>query len=257
MEFNFNENLAVDSIEKVPQDFRGLYKEKEGKFALNTEDDSVKSAVAAITKLNASLAAERKLTKKGPVDLTPLKEFGETPEDIVKSFTEKLQAAQAGTDKDAKVNLEKIKQELAQAHAKDLQSKDGKITALTNQLYSHLVEATATAAIAEAKGVPELVLPFIKNQVKVIEADGKMIPRVVDSAGDIRFSGVTGEPMTIVELVKELKANEKYGRLFESEAPSGTGSKPGAASKPTGQQPKGELSSADKIAAGLKKRGLR
>ena len=45
-----------------------------------------------------------------------------------------------------------------------------------------LVENEATAAVAEAKGIPDLLLPFIRDQVKVVEEDGEFKVFVVDKA---------------------------------------------------------------------------
>lgn len=256
MEFDFSKNTQVDSIDKVPEDFRGLYKEVDGKYALNSEDAGVKSSVAAITKLNNSLKAARAEAagfKGKAVDLSTLSEFGATPEEIAAAVKNKITELEAGGGKDAKTNLEKIKSEMAKAHAADLSGRDTKIKVLTDQIYKHVVESAATSAIAELKGVPDLLMPFVTKQVKVIEVDGQQIPRVVDDAGDIRYSGVTGEPMTIKELVADMKKNDKYGRLFESEAASGAGTKSGQkAVQQTKAGAQGqELTATQKIAAGL------
>lgn len=252
MDFEFSE---VDDINKVPEQFRPLYTESDGKYLPN---EQYKGVTEAITGLNRSLKAARAEAKdkaKGQVDLSPLKDFGETPEDIRQTFDNKLKEAQdelAKGDK-AKLNLDKVRQELAEAHANDLKKREAREEALTSQLYTLLVENKATAAIAELKGVPDLLLPFVKNQVKIVEEDGQFKEYVVDEQGDRRYSGITGQPMTIKELVAEMKANEKFGRLFESDSPSGGGTPPGSGGTPPRGQQK-EMSAADKIAAGLAKR---
>lgn len=259
MQFDFNQSQTVEDINKVPEDFRGLYKEgSDGKYTLNTEDAGVKSAVSAITRLNKSLAAARAEAKaKGEAkpDLSALSEFGETPEDVAKNVQAKIAELtdQLTKGDKNKINVDKIKEDLAKEHAKQTQALTSKNEALTSQLHTLLVENAAVAEITAAKGVPDLLMPFVKSQIKVIEADGKLIPRVVDAQGDIRYSGVTGEPMSIKELVADMKGQEKYGRLFESEQKSGAGTRPGAVT----QQPRkeaGERSSVEKIAAGLSKR---
>ncbi len=58
--------------------------------------------------------------------------------------------------------------------------------------------------------------------------------------------------MTISELVSEMKGNPQFGRLFESEAPSGTSAVPPSPSGRRVATPKQELSSVDKISAGLR-----
>lgn len=250
MDFEFT---PVDSIDKVPEQFRGIYKQgDDGKFIV---DDTHKGIVEAVTGLNKSLKAARAEAKaKTSVDLTPLADFGATPEEIKANITAKLTELQNELAKggEAKLNLDKVRQELADAHAKDLKKAGARAEALQNQLYALLVENAATAAVAELKGVPELLLPFIKNQVKVVEQDGEFKVFVVDAQGDQRYSGVTGQPMTIRELVSEMKANEKYGRLFESEAPAGGGMPPRGGQTPPRQQGK-VLTANEKIAQGLAK----
>lgn len=259
MDFSFSENQTVEDINKVPQDFRGLYKQgTDGKYALNAEDEGVKSAVSAITRLNSALANERK-NRPAKVDLSPLKDFGETPEDIAKNIGEKMAALEeaAAGSKEAKLNLDKVKEDLAKGFSKEKEQLTKRNEALTGQLHTLLVENAATAAISELKGVPELLLPFVKNHVKVIEEEGQFKVFVVDGANERRYSGTTGEPMSIKELVSEMKSSDKYARLFESDTASGGGTKPGAhgkgqqaITKKTGER---ELSAVEKISAGLAK----
>lgn len=259
MEFLFTDNVEVDSIEKVPQDFRGLYKEVDGKFKLGSDDPGVASAVAAVIRMTQALKAERaasKAAKEKAVDLSPLQEFGTSPEEIatsVKTKLEELQGQLAGGQA-AKMNLEKIKEDLGKAHAMELKSRDVKFEALKGQLYNILVENTAKSAIAESKGDIELLMPFVSRNVKAVEENGEYKVYVVDGSGDVRYSGVTGQPMSINELVREMKTNERYARLFDSEAPSGGGFVPGQV-RPLNKSTKTTLTSTEKIAQGLSKGG--
>lgn len=251
MDFEFQE---VESLDVVPEQFRGLYAEADGKFRLN---ETYKGVAEAVNGLNRSLKASRaeaKALKGSKVDLSALADFGDSPEAIAQAVQDRikeLESQLANGDK-AKLNLDKVKEDLAKAHSKDLEKVTKRSEALQTQLYGLLVENAATTAIAELKGIPELLMPFVKTQVNVVEEEGEFRVFVVDVQGDRRYSGVTGQPMSIKELVSEMKANEKFGRLFESEAPQGGGTPPGGARRPS-QQPAGERSSVDKIAAGLAK----
>lgn len=264
MEFSFSDNQSVETIEKVPEDFRGLYIETDGKFRLNSEDGGVKSAVAAITRMDVALKASRAETKAartGRIDLSPLSEFGDNPAGILETFNGKISEieahAKANGNEDIQRQVEKIKQDLAKAHSGDLEKRDARIGALTGQLHNILVKGEAVSALAGANALdPDLALPFLEKQVKVTEEDGKFLVAVVDTAGDIRYSGVTGAPMSIKELVAEMKANEKFAPLFKSEAPYGGGKPPGGQPQrqlPNSQGGKGEMSSQDKISLGLRK----
>lgn len=252
MDFEFG---VVDSLTNVPEQFRGIYQEGgDGKYAVG---NAYKGVAEAVTGLNKSLKAARAEAKANtPVDLSPLADYGKTPEEIkvaVVAKQKELEDQLAGKSGEAKLNLDKIREDLAAAHAQELKKANARGEALQNQLYGVLMKNAATAAIAEEKGDIELLMPFIQNQVKVIEEDGEFKALVVDASGDRRYSGITGQPLTVKELVKEMKANEKYGRLFESEHQQGGGGMPpGAGNRPPPQKGK-PLSANEKIAAGLAK----
>lgn len=256
MDFDFGQNAEVSDISTVPEQFRPLYVEKDGGGHKLSDDASVKGAVEAVLGLNRALKASRaeaKDAKGRNVDLSGLSDFGTTVDEITNGISAKIEElkGQITSDGKAKINIEKIKEDLAKQHSTDLTGKDTRIDALQGQLYEMLVQSEAKSAISTEKGDVDLLMPFVGKHVQVLEEDGSYKVFVVDGAGDRRYSGVTGQPMTINELVKEMKGNDKYGRLFDSEAPKGTGAVPGSTG--TSQiRPKSEnLSPTQKIARGL------
>lgn len=257
MKFNFAENKTVKDLNAVPTDFQGLYTDAgDGTFTLASDHPGVTSAVAAVIRLNEALTssrAEAKANKKAVVDLSPLAEFGDSPEAIKTAVQTKLEELQAELAKGgkAKINLDKIKEEIAQAHAQKLTDSEAQNTALQGQLYDMMVTTQATTAVVDAKGNPKLLMPFIKNQVQALQEDGQFKVLVVDSDKERRYSGTTGQPMTIAELVQEMKGQEDFGALFNSEVPNG----PGIKNTQRKVLPKGktELSANEKIAQGLAK----
>lgn len=261
MEFSFSDSKTVKSLDQVPEDFRGLYEPGEdGTFSLS-QAENVRSAVSAVVKLNEALKIARMEAKglKGKVtDLSALSQYGSSVEEIVAGVNakmEELQTAASGS-KDAKLNLDKVKQELAAAHAKDLSVKDKRIEALKGQLDKLMIENVAKSTISELKGDTDLLMPHLVGHIKSVEEDGEFKVFVVDKDGERRYSGSTGQPMTIKELVSEFKASEKFSKLFSSEAPSGGGMNPRGSTRPNKGLPQGkiELSSNQKISAGLKAR---
>jgi len=267
MKFDFAAHKTVDSIDSVPQDFRGLYTEEgDGSYSLRSDDPGVQSAVAAITRMNGALNNARADLKKAGeadgVDLSPLSEFGDDPETIagaVKSKLEELQtqlAASKGKKSadEVQATIERMKTDLMTEHEKQVKAKDQMLEGLRGQLHKHLVSDQATRAIVEAGGDPELLMPFVGPSLQPVEKDGKYSVAVVDENGETRFSGTTGEAMSIKERVAELRATEKFQKFFSSEAPNGGGANPNGRRSP--QVPKGkEMSPTDKIKSGLS-RGL-
>ena len=248
---DFDLNLPVDAIDKVPEQFRPLYAPaQDGKFVV---DEKYKGVKEAITGLNTSLRASRDDAKKRtPTDLTPLAEFGTDPVAIKAEFDRRVSdlVAKGG---DAAKAVERVRTEMAAANAAALSAANAKTSAYQTQLYTMLVKNDALSSIAEAKGVPELLMPFIEKQVKVMEEDGRFVVHVMDDKGERRYSGVTGQPMTIKELVTGMKADAKYARLFDSEKQGGGGMLPGGGTR---QPPaSGTTKTAnDKINAGLSSR---
>ncbi len=249
MEHDFTK--PVVTIDTVPQDFRSMYKQgQDGQFVV---DDAHKTVVNAVVALNTSLKAAREDAKRAgtkAVDLTPLSEFGASPAEIKEAFDKRV-ADLVTKGGDAAKAVEKVRAEMSDAHKKAMDASNSRTQLLETQLHSYIIDGTANAAIAEERGIPELLLPFIKQQVKVVEENGTFAAHVVDAKGERRYSGVTGQPMTIKDLVAEMKGNAKYGRLFESQQSGGGGAQ---SQQQTGapRQPGQAKTSHDKIAGALK-----
>lgn len=235
MEFDFNKNQVVDSIEKVPQDFRGLYVENdEGKFKLDTSDDFKKSTVSVVTGLNRSLNAARletKAAKEGKIDLSSLSDYGTTVDEILDGVNDRIaEVRKAGKGKgseDVEKAVKSAQDAMAKAHVTQLTAVAEENKALTGQLYGQMVINEAESALNAAGAVnSKLLMPFIKEKVGVSKEDGNFKIYVKNETGDVRYSGTTGDPMSIKELVAEFKGDEAYGPMFKSETPSGGGKKP-------------------------------
>jgi hypothetical protein len=114
------------------------------------------------------------------------------------------------------------------------------VKALNGVVERYLIDAQATAAIAEAKGVPALLLPHVKQAVKVVEEDGDYKVRVVDAAGNPRVNA-KGEYLSIADLVSEMRQSEVFGRAFEGTGHSGSGAGQGSGFQGSGQKKRSEM----------------
>lgn len=260
--FKFADNAKVESLDSVHETFRPFYAKSEGEDGYVLREEFTQAA-SAIDGLNKALITSRSNEKKA--DLSPLSQYGDSVESIVEGvtggFTErdtKISELESQLAKGAKINPDKMREEIAKSYIGDIEKLTTRNGGLKTQLYTMAVENVATAAIAAAKGMPELLMPFVKQQVKIEEREDKLFVYVIDGDGDLRH-GVNGQPLTIGELVTEMKGTEKYGRLFESEAPRGGGAPPNAGSNGASalRPPGRELSSTEKISAGLDKNRTR
>lgn len=249
MEFDFSQ--PVDAIDKVPEQFRSLYVEKEGKHVVNDAMQGVTGAITALHKANKATRDENDRLRKGQVDLTPLAEFGTDVATIAQTVATRMSEMTAKGGDTAKA-VEKLRTELGTAHTAALKGEQGKTEALRGQLYKTLVTNEATKAISEAKGVVELILPFLEKQIKVTEQDGQFVPIVVAEDGQQRYSPATGTPMTIKELVADMRSKEQFGRLFDSEVQTGgTGSQNNQRRTVPANTGAGQKTSIQKIAGAL------
>lgn len=258
MEFDFSKNETVDSLDTVPEQFRGVYSEgQDKKFTLNP---TFKGIATAIDGLNGALRNERKSTTalKGQKDVAAvIKEtFGLDTVEEVKAKIDELTGQVA---EKSKVDPAKIKADIEKAFSTKEDGYKADKAKMQATLDKYLVDSAGLSALAGAKGNAKLLMPIIKSQAVVVPEGDEYVVRIKDPAGDYRGNGAGGF-MTVEDLVKELKASSDYGVAFESDALSGGG-------KPTGQQQQqrqtqqrqaakddGDKTPAQMIAAGLQAR---
>lgn len=257
VEFDFSANKEVDTLDKVPADFRDLYIPKDDKtgFKLDSENKQVKSAVSAILGYNTALRAARNdLKNVKTVDLAPLVDFGTDPASIKAAFDQRLADLR---DANKGINPEKIRTDLAKEFKTQLDERDARLVEQDKEFYEEFVVDRAKKAIKDSGGDEELLLPLILKKVNAKRIDGKYRVQVKDESGDVRYSGSTGLLFSIKELVDEHKIDKRYGKLFTSDTKGGSGIKPGAAEGAAAarqfQDAQGNKSSRSKIASGLRK----
>lgn len=220
--------FVVDSLESVAEEHRALYVKDGEKFRLQLD------GYEDPTGLKSALEKERKAARDADKQAKAWAALGKTPEEI----SDLLEAQQKVEEERATKSGEwdKLKQQMLEKHQVEIAKKDDAIKAMRGHLERYLVDAAGTAAIAEAKGVPALLLPHVKSAVRVIEDNGEFVVRVVGADGNPRVNG-KGDFLSIADLVGEMRQSEVYGRAFEPSGTSGGGanqSANGAAGKPIG-----------------------
>jgi hypothetical protein len=125
-----------------------------------------------------------------------------------------------------------LRQQLIDDHGKELGNKDEEIDTLKTQvgsfqkeldntILSHEIAVQATVAKAINPQLVEMVA-MSKARVELLE-DGKRVIRVLDASGNDRKDFKTGEPLTVAQLMTEMKEDEPTAHLFY-------GANPGAGS---------------------------
>lgn len=149
----------------------------------------------------------------------------------------KEQATKAEEDRALKAGeFDNLKKQLIEAHTKEKQALEAKLTALHKSLEENVLIATATQAIAAEKGVPALLMPHVRSRTKL---DDNGQPVVIDESGNVRVAA-DGKPLTITALIAEMKSDvNTFGRAFEPSGASGAGSQGGSGAGGSGKQYEG------------------
>jgi arsenate reductase-like glutaredoxin family protein len=175
-------------------------------------------------KTKVYLNKANKEAKERRLALKELEEHGLTIEEAV---TLKKRLEEEERERAVKKgDVEKIREQLTTSFEKERKELLTKVDRMQKSLYENLVSAKANEAISEAGGVPKLLMPFIQKFAQVQEEDGKYAVRILDDDGEVRFN-TKGDYMTIHDYVEELKSDEVFGRAFEVNVRSGSGSKSG------------------------------
>jgi len=89
----------------------------------------------------------------------------------------------------------------------------------------------------KAGGIGKLLLPFVKDRVKVqYDEGGTPTVQVVDDNGKPRYDN-DGKFMSVTDLLTEMKSDSGYAPLFKGNENSGGGAQPGSGGNSGGGTP--------------------
>lgn len=207
-------HLIVDNLESVPENARSLYQQDGDKFKLQIEgyEDPVG--------LKSALNKEREAAKLATKQAQAWSSLGKTPEEL-----QQLLEAQRKSDEDKAAKngeWDKLKAQMQEQFGAERAKLESALKIKDSAIERYLIDAQATAAISEFKGVPLLLLPHVKAAVKVVDDGGEYVTRVVDVSGNPRVNA-KGDFLTIRDLVSEMRQSDVFGRAFEASGTTGGG----------------------------------
>ena len=266
-DFDFAQAGTVTNLDNVPENYRALYVEAttDAGETVHRLDERVGALVQDLVNTNKNLAqaraaasneaASRRVTKKSVMEFVQgLGVENINEEEPLESLTAYIDALadQVKGGKAMQVDINKIKAASEQRIAEATASEQEKTSKMQSTLERYLIDQAATAAISDAKGSRDLLLPIVKGFTRVMQDGDDFVPRIVDEQGDIRYDG-TGNPLSLTAYVAELKRDEKFARAFESTVLPGTGIKPGATTTRVPTKAGDELTAAQKISQGIER----
>ena len=229
--------LTAEEHKGVSEIIRNEYTEKDGKFFLAV--DPVEGyTLENVDGLKTSLGKER--TQVATLQ-TNLAKFKDLDPDAARQAMIELEELRAidpkkEADKIVATKFETAKTQLVAKHNQDLAARDERIKKLSGTIENLLVDSVASTVIAEAKGSIELLLPHVRRSTRVTEKDGAFQVEVIDKEGNTRIGDSKGTPMSIKDLIADMRNSETFGRAFEGDGTTGSGKRPGTSGggTPTG-----------------------
>lgn len=218
----------VDKLDDVPESVRGEYAEKDGKFYLSVEAvDGF--ALEDVNGLKGTLSKELAKRKTAETELEKFKGIDPAKARTALEELEELKAIdpEKEADKIVSAKLEAAKSQLVAKHNQELEVERSKSTKYRAKIEELLLDTVATEALAKEKGSIDLLLPHIRSKARVVEEGDDFKVEVIDKEGNVRIGDSKGSPMSIVDLVLEMRDSDTFGRAFEGNGVSGTGKGPG------------------------------
>lgn len=217
----------VKSLDAVPENLRELYVEQEdGRFKLDAD------GVEDIGGLKSALQKEREQNQKLRTSADKYKNVD--PD----KYNEMIAAADEAERKrlTAEGNFTALTEQMKTAHKTELERERAEKAGLLGEIERRAIDGEAIVELTAAKGKVKLLLPHVKSQARVRKTDtGVYVTEVIDGNGNVRIADGAGTPMTIKQLVAEMKGQDDFAGAFMADDKSGggapsTGTKGGAPS---------------------------
>lgn len=215
---------VVKDLETVEEPYRGLYVESTkypGEYVLDLEgeDNDTRTLKVLLESTKKELKRVKDRIKALPEDVDP---------EELASLLEQRQQLEEEKAKGSG-EFEKLKAQIVDKAAKEQQKLREVLSKKDAFIARLLVDNAASQAISEVGGSVRLLLPHVRQHIRVVEDEvtGEPVAQVVDSKGTARIGSSAGEPMSISEFVSELKGSDEFAPAFRGAGSTGSGTPPG------------------------------
>jgi hypothetical protein len=222
--------IKEEVLTSLSDDLKKEYKKQSnGTFLLDvTAVDGF--ALEDVRGLKSALSSERTTRESAE---NKLKSFEGLDVDKARDAIKKVQEMENWTpEQKVKEQIATIKTQMEEKHRGELTKKEEEVSMLTQQLQKKMIDSEAIKAISENGGSPKsasVLLYPIRELTRMRKTDkGDFVVEVIGTDGNPRISPASGStsPMSISELVAEMKNNEAYAPLFDGTGATGTGATP-------------------------------
>ena len=216
--------IDAEAFEALDDSIKALYTEQDGDYVLQVEGLVPEDQIEDTAGLKSALQKEREKARKeekarkaleGKISGIDLDKYNELLDAEATAEEKKLQ--QAG-------EWDKIKEQMKEAHATEIGSKDAEIARLRGELEREKIDSKVVAAISKADGNVELLTPHVRSRLQLDPDTLEMV--VLDTDGKTPKVDGDGNPVNIETLVGEMRDQPTFAGAFKAPEQSGSGSDP-------------------------------
>ena len=219
----------LEKLDGLSDELKKEYKQRDdGKYVLDvTSVDGLE--LAEVSKLQSALSKERENNRKANEKLKAFEDLDPAKaRDAIRKVEE---MANWEPEQKVKEQIEAVKSQMMDAHGKEKAKLQDKLDKLTKSLEDAMIVSVASQELAKEKGSVRLLMPHIKQQTRLREADGKFVVEVIGDDGNPRLTGSDGHPMSIGELIAQMKTQDDFASAFEGTGATGSGATGGSQTK--------------------------
>jgi hypothetical protein len=213
----------IDDLEKVAEPLRALYADAgDGKFRLKLTGLPQQTG-EDVSGLKSALEKERKAREDFEKQLRKFKDVD--PEKYRQLVRERDEAERRKHEESGNFQ-ELIRQTKERAEA-EINARDEENQRIKRRAEKQAFKSAAMAAIEKANGISRILLKEMEPHIKVIERDDDDYDViVVDERGNPRIGDGRGNPMTLDQLVDELRGDPDLRGAFRGNPNTGGGMRP-------------------------------
>jgi len=232
--------VSKDEFSGLDENIQGFYVESKDGYLLQVAKVG-NFELADVANLKSALQKERQRAselEKGIKEVESKFEGIDDPERALEALGKLDEIANYDPDKKLEEAKKQFQEQIESKYRKEMESIKNKLTneikvnttklsAREAQLAEALINMQANNILAnpDIKGNPALLMPVIKQHVRMREEGDRFVPEIIDENGQPLMSTVTSstDPMNLQEFVETLKTDSRYAGAFEGINAAGSG----------------------------------